>query len=70
MMVIAALIAIPISYFFFNFMLTMEQHYSVTVGALDIIISLGLLLFIGAVTLASQTIKTALANPTDTLQYE
>jgi ABC-type antimicrobial peptide transport system permease subunit len=70
LMLIAALIAIPTSYFFFNFMLTMQQYYSVTVGSLDIIISLGLLLLIGAVTMASQTIKTALANPTDTLGSE
>lgn len=70
MMAIAALIAIPIGYFFFNFMLTMEQYYSVTVGILDIALSLVLLLSIGALTLASQTIKTALANPVDTLQSE
>jgi ABC-type antimicrobial peptide transport system permease subunit len=70
MMAIAALIAVPIGYFFFNFLLTMQQFYSVSVGVLDVLISLALLLTIGAVTLASQTIKTALANPVDTLQCE
>jgi ABC-type antimicrobial peptide transport system permease subunit len=70
MMAVAALIAIPISYFFFNLMLSMQQYYSVTVGILDILLSLILLLSIGALTMASQTIKTALANPVDTLQCE
>lgn len=70
LMMIAAVIAIPISYFFYDFVLSMEQHYSVTVGALEIILSLLMLLMIGALTMASQTIKTALANPAETLQYE
>jgi len=70
MIALAALIAIPIGYFFFNFMLTMQQYYSVTVGILDIVFSLLMLLSIGALTLASQTIKTAMANPVDTLQTE
>ncbi|HNP17205.1 MAG TPA: ABC transporter permease [Fulvivirga sp.] len=70
MMMIAALIAIPISYLFFNMLLSQIQYYSVSVGFIDIGLGLGLLLFIGVATLASQTIRTAMANPVDTLRSE
>lgn len=70
MMVIAAIIAMPLSYVFFNFLLAQVQYYSVTVGIIDLTLGFSLLLSIGAITLASQTIRTAMANPVDTLQYE
>ena len=70
LMLIATLIAVPLSYFGFNFVLSMEQHYSVTVGILEVIIGFGILSCIGAVTMASQTYRAANRNPVDTLQIE
>ena len=70
LMIIAAFIATPVSFLFYDFVLSMEQHYSVTVGPMEAILSLGILFLIGVITMASQTIRTALANPADTLQYE
>ncbi|MEM7107708.1 MAG: ABC transporter permease [Bacteroidota bacterium] len=70
LMFIASFIAIPLSYFAFNFLLAIEQHYSVTVGILEVIMGLGTLLVIGALTMASQTYQAANANPVDTLQTE
>ncbi|MEM9858107.1 MAG: FtsX-like permease family protein, partial [Bacteroidota bacterium] len=70
LMLIAAAIAIPASYFAFNFLLAMEQHYSVTVGFLEAALGLGILLSIGAVTMASQTYRAANTNPVETLQIE
>jgi putative ABC transport system permease protein len=70
MMLLAALIAAPISYLFFNALLAEVQYYGVRVGFVDISLGLGFLLLIGVVTLASQTIRTATANPVDTLKCE
>lgn len=70
LMFIAALIAVPLSYFGFNFLLAMEQHYSVTVGILEVMAGLAVLLGIGAITMASQTYRAANRNPVDTLQIE
>ncbi len=70
LMLIASLIAIPLSYFAFNFLLAMEQYYSITVGILEVVTGLGALLVIGALTMASQTYQAANANPVDILQTE
>lgn len=70
LMIIAALIAIPVSYFIFNLLLAMEQHYSVTVGFMEIVLGLLILFLLGAITMLSQTYKTANTNPANTLKYE
>ncbi|MEO1098538.1 MAG: FtsX-like permease family protein, partial [Bacteroidota bacterium] len=70
LMLIASFIAIPLSYFAFNFLLAMEQYYSITVGILEVVTGLGALLVIGALTMASQTYQAANANPVDILQTE
>ena len=70
-MVVAALIAIPLAYLFFDrLFLQSQQYYHITVGAFEIITSLTIMLILGLATLLSQTIKAARANPADTLRYE
>lgn len=70
MMMIAAAIAFPIGYLFYNMLLAQVQFFHITVGFLDILISLGILAAMGTATMASQTLKIALTNPADTLKCE
>ena len=70
LMLIAALIASPLSILFYTKLMEQATAFSVGVGAIDIVIAVGFLFLIGAVTLASQTIKRALANPVDSLGSE
>ncbi len=70
LMLIAAVIASPLSFFFYNMLMEQSTAFGVGVGLTDIAIAIGLLLFIGAITLASQTIKRAHANPVDSLGSE
>lgn len=70
MMAWAILFAIPLSIFLFNALLTRIQHYSVQLNVWDILLSAGILLVLGIVTITSQTYKTATTNPADTLRVE
>ncbi len=70
MMLIAAAIAFPIGFVFYNVLLSQIQFFHVTVGLRDILISLGILVAMGVATMASQTLKIALTNPADTLKCE
>lgn len=70
MMVISSAIAFPIGYVFYNMLLSQVQFFHVTVGIGDILISLSILVAMGAATMASQTLKIALTNPADTLKCE
>lgn len=66
----AFLIGIPIATLVLNQLLSMMQHYSVRLNVWDVLISLGILIFLGLATIASQTLKTANTNPAETLKYE
>ena len=46
-------------------MLMAAQYYNVPIGALEIVVSLSILLFLGMATILSQTLKAANANPVD-----
>jgi putative ABC transport system permease protein len=71
LMIIAAAIAIPCTYLFFEKMyLDMAQYYRSKIGAAEIAISLFIMLLLGLTTILSQTAKAARANPVDTLRYE
>lgn len=70
MMMIASAIAFPIGYVFYNVLLSQVQFFHITVGFGDILISLSILVAMGAATMASQTLKIALTNPADTLKCE
>ena len=70
LMVIAAFIATPATYFFFDVLVFGSQYYKIAIGAIEIVISLAIMLLLGVGTVLSQTVKAARANPVDTLRYE
>ncbi len=71
LMIIAAAIAIPLAYLFYEKLyLQTQQYYHVSIGLFEIGVSLMVMLVLGLATIFSQTMKAAKANPVDTLRYE
>ena len=70
LMVIASIIAIPSVYFLMDQLLLSEQYYNVPIGAVEIIVSLSIMLLLGMTTILSQTLKAANTNPVDNLRVE
>lgn len=70
LMVIASIITIPIMYFWINELLVSVQHYSVQIGCVEVLVSLAVIMFLGLLTILSQTMKAANANPVDNLRSE
>jgi putative ABC transport system permease protein len=70
LMLIASVITIPTVHFFMTKLLLTAQYYNVPIGALEIIISLSIMLFLGMSTILSQTLKAANSNPVDNLRVE
>ncbi len=64
-----ALSALPMVLLFDQFLMRI-QYYSVSLNFWDVLVSIVLLLSLGFATIASQTIRTASANPADTLKVE
>ena len=70
LMLIATVIATPLTYFFFDVLLFGEQYYRIPIGALEITLSIATMFILGIATILSQTLKASKANPVDTLRYE
>jgi putative ABC transport system permease protein len=70
MMAFAIVAAIPITGLLLNSLLPHVQHYRVQLSVWDVIASAAILLALGLLTIASQTYKTAVTNPADTLRRE
>lgn len=70
LMLIAAVIAIPITWLFFEKVYFTLQSYAVPIGVFEILTSLAILLVLGLSTVLSQTFKAAAANPVDSLRHE
>ena len=70
LMLIATVIATPLTYFFFDILLFGEQYYRIPIGALEIILSILVMFILGLATILSQTLRAAKANPVETLRYE
>lgn len=70
LMLIAAVIAIPITWLFFEIIYLRLQNYTVPIGAFEILTSLAILFVLGLSTVLSQTFKAANANPVDSLRRE
>jgi hypothetical protein len=70
LMIIAAIVAIPITYLFFEKVYLRLQYYHADIGVLDIAVSLFIMLSLGMVTILSQTVRAAKANPVDSLRHE
>jgi putative ABC transport system permease protein len=67
---IAALIAIPITYWIMNIYYQESQHYRASIGVMEVVISLLIMLIMGGLTIFSQTVRAARANPVDILRNE
>lgn len=70
LMLIAIVIATPITWLFFDTLLSQLQYYRVTIGILDVLLSIVVLVSLGLGAIATQTLRTAAINPAETLKYE
>ncbi|WP_207432510.1 ABC transporter permease [Sabulibacter ruber] len=70
LMVVASVITIPVMYFMFTHLLASTQHYSIEIGFIEIFISVVIMMVLGLVTILSQTLKAANANPVVYLRAE
>ncbi|WP_143960294.1 ABC transporter permease [Litoribacter populi] len=70
LMVIASLIAVPVTYLLFDNLLPNVQHYSIKIGFIEVFVSLLLVAALGLTTVFSQTLKAAQSNPVDNLKSE
>lgn len=70
LMLIAAMIAAPVTYLFFDKLYLTTQYYKIDIGILEVAVSLLLMLTLGLATILSQTVRAAKANPVDTLRNE
>ncbi|MEO9805299.1 MAG: ABC transporter permease [Reichenbachiella sp.] len=70
LMLIAAIVAIPIAFVFFKFMLSMMVYYHAPLGIFEIALSFIFLLILGGGTVLTQTLRAARINPVNNLRYE
>jgi putative ABC transport system permease protein len=70
LMLVAAVIATPVTYLLFDQFLLHMQHYRFDIGLPEILISLLIMAVLGLATILSQTISAARSNPVDTLRSE
>lgn len=70
LMMWAILFSVPITAFLFHITLPKIQYYSVSLTAWDVLLSAVILLGLGLATITSQTYKTAMTNPAETLKAE
>jgi putative ABC transport system permease protein len=70
LVILANLIAIPIAYFSMNRLINFLYSYPITIGAGVFILCAFLSLLMAFLTVSSQTIRSALSNPADSLRYE
>ncbi len=70
LMASAIVVAVPITAYLFQLALPQIQYYSVTLNIWDVLLSTLVLILIGVATVASQTYKTAMTNPAETLRTE
>lgn len=67
---IANLIALPIAYFLMNAMIKMIFSYPMAIGADIFVFTVLITMLVAFITVTSQTLKAAHANPIDSLKYE
>ncbi|GAA4462515.1 ABC transporter permease [Nibrella saemangeumensis] len=70
LLAIAAAVTIPGVYLLMELMLQEGQYYHAPIGAVEIVISLAVVLALGLTTIFSQTLKAANTNPVDNLRME
>ena len=67
---IANLIAIPVAYFMMNAIIRFVYSYPISIGVEVFIVTTGVTLLIAFLTVSSQTVRSALANPANSLKHE
>ncbi|RKQ51538.1 FtsX-like permease family protein [Roseivirga pacifica] len=70
LLLLAAAIALPITYFLFDAVILVNQAYRAPIGVLELSVGVVIIFAIGFVTIGSQTWKAAKANPAQTLRSE
>lgn len=70
LLVIASVITVPAVYFLMDYVLANTQHYSVSIGFIEILASLVIMVVFVLTTILSQTLRAANANPADNLRSE
>lgn len=70
MLVISALIAIPSTYFFFSSVVLEDFTQRISIGFVELVPGVILILLVGLLTISWQTIKAAKSNPADMLRDE
>ena len=70
LVVLANIIAIPIAYFIMSNMINFLYVYPIKIGIDIFILTAGITLIIAFMTITSQTLQAARANPADSLKYE
>jgi putative ABC transport system permease protein len=69
LILVASLLALPVAYFSINQWL-LAYAYRISPGWILFVLPVVMILMIAAATMSFQIIKSALANPADTLKYE
>ena len=70
LMLLAILLAAPVTAYLFSRVLPSIQYYSINISLWDVLLSTVVLLGLGLATIISQTYKSALTNPAETLRRE
>jgi hypothetical protein len=70
LLTVAAAIALPVTYLFFDRVVLVKFAYHDPIGWLDVFLGFAGVLLIAALMIASQTLKVARANPALTLKQE
>lgn len=70
LLVLAAAIALPVTYLLFDSVILAGQAYRAPIGVLELVLGVVIIFAIGFITIGSQTWKAARANPAQTLRME
>lgn len=70
LMLIAGVIAVPLTWLFFENVFLRRQYYKIDIGFFEIGTSLALMLLLGLAAILPQTVRAARSNPVDTLRNE
>lgn len=70
LLVLAAAIALPVTYLLFDSVILAGQAYRAPIGVLELVLGVVIIFAIGFLTIGSQTWKAARANPAQTLRME
>jgi putative ABC transport system permease protein len=70
LILIAVMIATPLTYFFFDQVFLKQFYYHATIGLTEIAVSLIFLMVLVAIVIGTQVLKISSINPVETLKYE